>query len=142
MIITLPFIKVNITSPLFYSNLIIIILFFFAGMTNPNQKKIIIGDAMVSLAGFIFFGRAAMNVFSGDFNILFTTNIVIAVIFLFTLYWSVATLIGVRFPKRKSGMKTPPFADVDLSHENTLTKETGEQTPEEERKQRYLESQK
>lgn len=108
MLATLPFLRSHISAPIFYSVLMIIALGFFAGMTDPKRRGIIVGDALLSLVGLFIFTNEAIGKYAGAFDLYFLTNITLAVLFLFAFYWSVKTA-RVRGPFIKTdGAKNDP----------------------------------
>lgn len=115
MIATLPFLKSQIPASVFYSLLLILILVFLAGMTNPRIKWIIGADIVVSFIGFAIFGYHAISRFAGVRDLFSATNFTLAVIFLFAFYYSIKTLRGMQFPERIS-----MFKEIRESSENIV----------------------
>ncbi len=100
MLITLPFLKENISSPVFYSILAILVLTFFAGMTNPKHKGIIVSDIVVSVLAFGIFTHQAITKSDGFLDLFFITNLVLSLLSLTAFYWSVKTIRWLKFPKK------------------------------------------
>lgn len=93
MLITLPLFQANINLPIIISIIAITILGIAAGLTNPKQLTSRLTNFIISVIGFIVFGYSAVNSFgvvNGDKFLL--TNILLAIIFLFALYFSMKTL--------------------------------------------------
>lgn len=92
LLITLPFLRTTIPSGISYPIILILALTFFAGMTSPKQKHIIIGDIFVSVLGFAIFMYQATSKFTTFFDLFFITNFSLAILFLFAFYWSLKTI--------------------------------------------------
>ncbi len=140
MLITLPFLKSNLSSPLFYSLLFILILTFFAGLTNPKQKLVMVGDIIVSMAGFIVFANQAVTQFTGFFNLFFATNFILSVLFIIAFYLSVKTTRGVEFSKSVAANVFTRIKKVKRfnASEDAPKGEKKELSEEERRRKRFL----
>lgn len=94
MLVTLPFLNRNLPIPLFGSILAILAFGTFAGFTNPVQKNTAIINACVSIVALIIFEYyAAQTYFEFSYgNLMFIVNQILAIIFLFALYYSTKTL--------------------------------------------------
>ena len=139
ILITLPFLKNNISTPIFYSVLIILVLAFFAGMTNPRQKEIIVGDVIVSVIAFLVFFYQTVTKFQGFFDLLFLTNFLLSILFLFAFYWSVKSLRGLETAEMslsEEQIENDLKREVDLEDEDTQPKI--KLTEEERRRKRFL----
>lgn len=151
MLFTLPFIKGNLTSPIFYSILTILVLTFFAGMTNPKQKTVVISDVIVSVLSFGVFTYQAVTRFEGFLTLFFITNLVLALLSLLAFYWSIKTIRWIKSPLKIPIENIPAkFRDKFMDKFQTTpgkTKGPSEDTPpaakaeltdEERRKKRFL----
>ncbi|KKQ77373.1 MAG: hypothetical protein UT00_C0013G0004 [Parcubacteria group bacterium GW2011_GWA1_38_7] len=94
MLITLPFLIGKLPVPLYISIMVILAIGVLAGITNPLQKWISILNGLISTAALFIFEFYAVNSFStsGVKTLYFITNQLLAVVFLFALYYSIKTL--------------------------------------------------
>ncbi len=141
ILITLPFLKTLIPGPIYYSLTLVIVLAFFAGMTNRKFKKILVVDVIISGIGFIVFAYQAIMHFIGLFDLFFVTNLILAVIFLFAFYWSIKTARGLKFPSRPV-IDTPRkfWQSIVNANEDTPATPHKELTEEEIRRKRFLDA--
>lgn len=96
MLIMLPVLKDTISVPLLVSVLIVIVIAFFAGLTNPLQKSAAFFNMLISAGGLVFFEyQAVLSYVPEKITYLFGTNQILALIFFFALYYSVKTLRGM-----------------------------------------------
>lgn len=144
ILITLPFLKSNISSPTFYSIIIVLILAFLAGMTNPKLKAVMIGDVIVSLISFCIFAYEAITKFTNLIDLLFITNLTLAVLFLFAFYWSVKSirsLIVLNQPiSGEDIFSTEQDEKMPEVSEDSLERPKSEISDEERRRRRFLRS--
>ncbi|MCL4419088.1 hypothetical protein M1146_03215 [Patescibacteria group bacterium] len=105
MLIMLPFSASMLPFPASFSILIILVLGFLAGFTNPAQEWINFLNVIASGAGAIAFEYAAATVnFSSAHPlvfIFFVINQTLAVVFFLALYYSIKTLRGIWLDKSK-----------------------------------------
>ncbi len=94
MLITLPFLNPNLPVPLVISILIILTIGLVAGVTNPLQKSTAFITTLISSIALIVFEYYAVTTYLNDSfaNLLFIVNQILALIFLFALYYSTKTL--------------------------------------------------
>jgi len=100
MLFTLPFFKDYTPVSLSVSLIIILVLDIIAGLTNPRQKWGAMLDTIVASVGLLGFGNFAVKAYIeyGVFNFYFWENQVLAIVFLFALYFSIKTLRGFYVP--------------------------------------------
>lgn len=141
MLFTLPFVHENLTSPIFYSILAILILTFFAGLTNPKQKMVIMSDIVVSILSFGVFAYQTVVKFDGFFNLFFITNFVLALLSLLAFYWSIKTIRWLKSPQKipieHIAPKISPVKDGGAP-DNVPVAKKAELSEEERRKKRFL----
>lgn len=103
MLITLPFLNPNLPVPLILSILIILTIGLVAGVTNPLQKSTsAITTGISSIALVVFEYYAVTTYLASSFtNLLFIVNQILALIFLFALYYSTKTLRAKLIEKNK-----------------------------------------
>lgn len=135
MLSTLPFLKENISAPIFYSLLLILILAFFAGMTNPKLRYIVVGDIFVSLVGFSIFAFSAISRFD-NFNLFIVTNLALAALFLYAFYLSIKTFRGMRFSDTSNTPYVAP--EVKEKLKDIPRPDHHELTEEERRRKRFM----
>ena len=101
MIITLPFVYKLLPVPLPVSILIILFLGIFAALTNPLQISSVIINAFFSIGAFLVFEYFAIDAYIKYtiINLLFWTNQLLSIIFLFAIYYSTKTLRGMYLRK-------------------------------------------
>ena len=94
MLVTLPFLNPNLPVPLIFSILIILSIGLVAGVTNPLQKSTSFITTGISAIALIVFEYYAVTTYinTSYTNILFIVNQILALIFLFALYYSTKTL--------------------------------------------------
>jgi hypothetical protein len=150
MFITLPFLRERISSPVFLSVVAILVLTFFAGITSPRRKVVILADVCISLVGFAIFAHQAITKFERVLDLLFATNTILACIFLYTFYLSLRTF------RNFDQIQAWRAANIDSAYEGEKRKRWGffrgstqaryprnlpEKMPEEEvRKKRFLDN--
>ncbi len=94
MLVTLPFLMGKLPVPLYISILVILVIGVLAGITNPLQKWISILNGLISTAALFIFEYYAVNslTISGVKTLYFITNQLLALVFLFALYYSIKTI--------------------------------------------------
>lgn len=94
MIVTLPFLTPDLPIPFLISIFAILIIGILAGITNPLQKWTTITDTIISTIGLLVFEYFAVTTYieKSYTNLFFITNQILAVIFLFALYYTTKTL--------------------------------------------------
>lgn len=94
MLVTLPLFQSFIETPLMVSVTGIAILGIAAGLTNPQQLVSAVVNFVISIIGFIAFAYSATTSFqSSTGNDKFIlTNIILAIIFIFAVYFSMKTM--------------------------------------------------
>ena len=81
------------------SILMILVVSFFAGMTNPFQKWVIILDTCIALAALIIFEQHAVTGYVSLVDPLFWVNQLLAVVFFFAFYFATKTLRSAFFSR-------------------------------------------
>ena len=93
MLISLPFFKYLIPTPILISVLAILAFGFLAGLTNPKVIWVIVFDSIASMLGFVVFEYIALTYFNE--HIFFAlVNQLLAIIFFIAIYYSTKTLRG------------------------------------------------
>lgn len=138
ILITLPFLKTLTKGPVFYSLIVVLLLAFFAGMTKPKHKAILISDVIISMFGFAFFAYQGIINFQGFLTLFFITNLVLAVLFLFSFYWSVKTARELHFPKNIEIIGTKNLSTPINASEDSPAAPKKELNEEERRRNRFL----
>lgn len=102
MIVTLPFVNEQLPVSLPVSILAILFLGISAAITNPLQLWSIITNATISIVAFSIFEYYSVSAYFqySIFSLLFWTNQVLAIIFIFSTYYSIKTLRGHILKKR------------------------------------------
>jgi hypothetical protein len=137
ILITLPFLK-TLAGPVFYSLIFVLLLAFFAGMTKPRHKAILVSDVIVSMFGFGFFAYQGIINFQGHVTLFFITNIVLAILFLFAFYWSVKTARELHFPKHIEIVGAKNLSTPINASEDSPAAPKRELTEEDRRRNRFL----
>lgn len=103
MLITLPFLNPSLPVPLVFSILVILLIGIVAGVTNPLQKGTAIITTGISSIALVVFEYYAVSTYlvSSFTNLLFIINQILALIFLFALYYSTKTLRAKLIEKDK-----------------------------------------
>lgn len=103
MAITLPFLTADLPVPFLLSIFVILIIGILAGITNPLQKWTSITDTIISVICIITFEYFAVNAYleKSFANLFFLTNQMLAVIFIFALYYSTKTLRAMFLKNKK-----------------------------------------
>lgn len=100
LLVTLPFLKDSISSPLFFSIFSILVLTFFAGVTTPKHRGIIVSDIGISIVFFGLFTYRAVSHFDRIWDLFFLTHIVLACLCLLAFYWSLKTFRWLNSPAK------------------------------------------
>jgi hypothetical protein len=96
ILIMLPVLQSALSIPLLATILAVIIIAFFAGLTNPLQKSVAFFNMLISATGLVLFEyQAVLSYVPETITPLFGTNQILALIFFFALYYSVKTLRGM-----------------------------------------------
>lgn len=94
MLITLPLFQDYVEAPTMYSIIGIAILGIAAGLTNPKQMVSAAVNFIIAIIGLAIFGYTAVDSFQNQISDdkFLLTNVILAVIFLFAVYFSMKTL--------------------------------------------------
>lgn len=94
MLIGLPIFQDYINLPVLISVCSIAILGIAAGLTNPQQMISATANFVIAVAGFIIFAYNAVIAYGAEItdDKFLLSNVVLAVLFLFALYFSMKTL--------------------------------------------------
>lgn len=94
MLVTLPLFQSLIETPLMVSITGIAVLGIAAGLTNPQQIVSAVVNFVISIVGFITFAYSATTSFQGKIenDKFILTNIILAAIFIFAIYFSMKTM--------------------------------------------------
>lgn len=94
MLVTLPLFQSLIETPLMVSISGIAVLGIAAGLTNPQQIVSAVVNFVISIVGFITFAYSATTSFQGKIenDKFILTNIILAAIFIFAIYFSMKTM--------------------------------------------------
>jgi hypothetical protein len=96
MLVTLPILNGRLHVSILVSILFIVVLVSFAGFVMPGNKWVIYADFTISAVSTVVFSYDAVVAYN-EYSIkdlLFITDQVLAIIFLFALYYSAKTLRG------------------------------------------------
>lgn len=101
MVLSLPLINNLLPVNTFISILIILGLGFLAGLTNPEQKWTVVLDTIIALVALSIFEYYAIGAFldGSVTDPLFYINQLLAIIFLFALYYSTKSVRGMMLRK-------------------------------------------
>lgn len=101
MLVGLPFFADRLSAPLVLVLFAILLVALFAGLTNPRQQWVAVLNIGISLIVLIVFEYYAIMFYAegGSFQLLFWIVQVLAVSFLFALYFSVKMLRGMLLSK-------------------------------------------
>ena len=95
MLISTPFFKNKLPMPAFISILGVLIFAMLAGLTNPKSKSVIVFNFLVSIGALLIFGREVIISYNNILtDLFFLSNLILAVLSLFALYFSSKTLRG------------------------------------------------
>ena len=103
MIVTLPFLTSDLPVSFLISIFAILVIGILAGVTNPLQKWTTIMDTIIAVLGLLAFEYFAVNTYleKSYSNLFFLTNQILALIFLFALYYSTKTLRAMFLKNKK-----------------------------------------
>lgn len=99
MLLGLPFFKDLLPIPYIIPILTILVVDFFAGLTNPKLNWVIALNLIISLFGFLVFEYTAVSNFSDSHKSFAFVNQILAIIFFIALYYSTKTLRGFLLKK-------------------------------------------
>jgi hypothetical protein len=96
-LLSLPYLDSFISIPLFFSTLAILVIVFFAGLTNPKQRWVANLNLFTSIVGLVVFEYFAVTAYSNENTtmLFFLINQMLALIFFFSLYYSSKTIRGM-----------------------------------------------
>ncbi len=92
MAILLPVVKPVLTMPTAVSIIAILLLGIFSGLTNPKQQWVIGFNSAIAIVGFLVFEYYGINAFVDGEEFFFVINQMLALIFLFAIYYNTKTL--------------------------------------------------
>jgi hypothetical protein len=98
MIATLPFLSSRLPVSTVWSIVVIVLLCLSAGFLAPRKKLAIILNLLISIGGFAVFEYTAVDTYSrfeSVTDMLFMINQVLALVFLFALYYSAKTFRSI-----------------------------------------------
>lgn len=98
MLLTQPFFNRQIPVSIPVSLLVITLLVFVAGLTNPRQRWLAVVNAIFSIIAVIAFGYFSVTAYESypPQSVLFWVDEALALIFLAALYYSAKTVRGMR----------------------------------------------
>ena len=94
MVVGLPFVLNDVPFPLFISLFAILVIGIFAGLTNPKHFWVAILNLLISSVAILTFEWIAVDAYLKQLSFFFVINQLLAIIFLFALYYSTKTLRG------------------------------------------------
>lgn len=100
MLITLATLKHVLPTEVFVVIFVILLIGFFAGLTNPIQRWVAVLDVLISLVALATFEYHAVIGYTHLGDVLFWVNQSLAVIFFFAFYYATKTLRGTFFSRR------------------------------------------
>lgn len=102
MLLTLPFLDPRLPVPVSLSILAILIIGIIAGVTNPVKKSTAIVNTGISAIALTVFEYYAVKTYlAASFsNLMFFVNQILALIFLFAIYYSTKTLRAMLLEKK------------------------------------------
>ena len=89
MLVTLPLFRSQLAVPVPLSIIAILAVTFAAGYTNPRTKWIIVFDVVSASLGLVIFGFQSIVGYGGMRDLLFFTNQILGLIFLFAFSFGV-----------------------------------------------------
>ena len=95
-----------------------VILVCFAALTNPRKSWVMGANALVSSIGVIFCAMIALFAYENDMLIIYLANQVLALVFLFSLYYSVKTVRAMMLGT--IGRRLPPSDVMDADTQARL----------------------
>jgi len=109
LLVTLPVFRDLLQISAFTFILAVVVLIIFAGLTNPKLRWVNIVDVIISTLGVVVFEYLAIANYASDWTSFFTSQ-VLAIIFLFALYFSAKTARAVA-----TGQVKPNTFEEDLN---------------------------
>lgn len=94
MLVGIPFFKDRVPFPLSLTIIVVVVLIFLAGLTNPKQVWLTFLEVVASASGFFVFEYYALFKFTNFTDIFFWANQTLALLFFFAFYFSTKTLRG------------------------------------------------
>lgn len=95
MLVITPFFKDRLPVPAFYSIVGVLVLAILAGLTNPKSRSVIFFDFLVSIGLLLAFGHEVVVSYNKtSVDSFFWWNLTLAILAVFTLYFSSKTLRG------------------------------------------------
>ena len=94
MLVMTPVFKDEIVFPSFLSILGVLLLSLVAGLTSPKLRSVIIVDFLIGVGAFLVFGYQVVTLSQTFTDAFFLTNLALAIISLFALYFCAKTLRG------------------------------------------------
>lgn len=94
MLVGLPFVYDNVPIPLFISLLAILVIGILAGLTNPKNFLIMFLNTLIALVAVVAFEFFAVSALIKNMAFFFVANQLLALIFLFALYYSTKSWRG------------------------------------------------
>ncbi len=95
ILIMTPFFMDQIPLPAYFSVFGVLVLSMLAGLTSPKAKPITYFNFLVSLVSLLVFGYEVIASFDKSFSMFFVANLVLAVLSVFSVYFSSKTLRGM-----------------------------------------------
>lgn len=101
MSVTLPFLNTNLNVPVIVSIFAIVSIAVLAGFTNPVLRSTAVINTSVSAIGLVVYEYYAVQAYlvASFINLMFFVNQILALIFLFALYYSIKTLRAMLLSK-------------------------------------------
>lgn len=102
-----------------------VVLVFLAALTNPRKSWVMGANALVSGAGVVFCAMIALMAWESGEMIIFFANQILALVFLFSLYYSVKTVRAMMLGTIGRRSTTSDIVDADtqarLKHVRSFT---------------------
>ena len=95
ILLTMPIYKQILPIDFIVITFFVVVLALAAGVTTPSQKWIIVVDTIISMIFLLTFQYFSFTYYAYDSFIIFLIRQLIAIIFLFSLYYSVKTLRAI-----------------------------------------------
>lgn len=102
MLVFLPLLKEDIPVPVAFSVAGILGLVIVAGLMNPIIAWVNVLNVLVSIIGFIVFSNYSVTTYAQSHSVtnIFMVNMVLSLIFIFSIYFSIKTLRGKWLEKK------------------------------------------
>lgn len=96
MLIATPLFKYKLLIVQSFAGIIAVVgIAIFAGLTNPRSRWVMVIDLMISVSAFLIFGYQTIITYTNTLNdSFFLTNLLLAVLAIFAVYFSSKTLRG------------------------------------------------